>query len=86
MTRLHLFVLAIPVWLTSAELPEIKNMLATLRLDFLGFISEPVAMARYRQRFPNDRAMTDLDQWHIFETENPETFLGMYQFHVQAAR
>ena len=28
MTRLHLFVLAIPVWLTSAELPEIKNMQA----------------------------------------------------------
>jgi uncharacterized protein (TIGR01244 family) len=28
MTRLHLFVLAFPVWLTSAELPEIKNMQA----------------------------------------------------------
>ena len=27
--------------------------------------------------------MTDLDSWHMFETENPTTFAGMYQFWVQ---
>ena len=27
--------------------------------------------------------MTDLGQWHLFETENPDTFGGMYQFWVQ---
>ncbi len=27
--------------------------------------------------------MTDLDQWHVFETENPMAFTGMYQFWVQ---
>ncbi len=27
--------------------------------------------------------MTDLDRWHEFETKNPDTFSGMYQFWVQ---
>ena len=27
--------------------------------------------------------MIDLDRWHVFETENPKTFLGMYRFWVQ---
>ena len=27
--------------------------------------------------------MTDLDRWHEFETELPDTFAGMYQFLVR---
>ena len=27
--------------------------------------------------------MTDLGQWHRFETENPDIFAGMYNFFVQ---
>jgi hypothetical protein len=27
--------------------------------------------------------MTDLALWHDFETDNPSTFAGMYQFWVQ---
>ena len=27
--------------------------------------------------------MIDLDNWHVFETENPLTFLNMYQFWLQ---
>jgi hypothetical protein len=27
--------------------------------------------------------MRDLDRWHAFETEKPDTFVGMYQFWVQ---
>ena len=37
----------------------------------------------YRGRFPDDPAMTDFDNWHVFETENPLTFLNMYQFWLQ---
>jgi hypothetical protein len=29
--------------------------------------------------------MTDLDCWDNFERENPDTFVGMYQFWAQAA-
>jgi hypothetical protein len=25
----------------------------------------------------------DLDRWHAFETERPDTFAGMYQFWLQ---
>ena len=27
--------------------------------------------------------MTDLEQWHRYETDNPRTFVNMYQFWVQ---
>jgi hypothetical protein len=39
--------------------------------------------AEYAERFPADRAMTDLDCWHRFEDERPDAFRAMYQFWVQ---
>jgi len=27
--------------------------------------------------------MIDLDKWHVFETENPKTFFGLYQLWLQ---
>ena len=62
-------------------IPEIKSFLAESGLSFLGFTG-PVAQA-YRSRFPEDRSLTDLDRWHVFETENPMAFVNMYQFWVQ---
>jgi 2-polyprenyl-3-methyl-5-hydroxy-6-metoxy-1,4-benzoquinol methylase len=61
--------------------PAIKDFLAANDLAFLGF--EGPVRADYAARFPADRAMTDLDCWHQFETERPSTFLTMYQFWVQ---
>jgi hypothetical protein len=34
-------------------------------------------------RFPADKTMTDLDRWHDLESDNPLTFVGMYQFWAQ---
>jgi SAM-dependent methyltransferase/Tfp pilus assembly protein PilF len=62
-------------------IPAIQQFLRDNRLIFIGFTGA-VAEA-YRSRFPNDHAMTNLDQWHAFETENPMSFVGMYQFWVQ---
>jgi 2-polyprenyl-3-methyl-5-hydroxy-6-metoxy-1,4-benzoquinol methylase len=62
-------------------IPEIKAFLTDNNLAFLGFANPPAQA--YRARFPNDPAMTDLDRWHLFETENPKTFVNMYQFWVQ---
>ena len=62
-------------------IPQIKEFLEDNGLAFLGFTG-PVAQA-YRRRFPNDPALTDLDQWHVFETEHPDAFVNMYQFWVQ---
>jgi tetratricopeptide (TPR) repeat protein/SAM-dependent methyltransferase len=65
------------------SIPEITAFLRAHGLAFLGFTGP--ASAAYRARFPADVAMTDLDQWHQFETENPTAFIGMYQFWVQKA-
>jgi SAM-dependent methyltransferase len=66
-------------------LPEIKAFLSQNRLEFLGFELASQALQHFRQRFPFDRAMIDLDLWHIFETENPSVFAGMYDFWIQKA-
>ncbi len=66
-------------------LPQIAAFLTEHKLSLLGFELSTPLLAQYRDRFPADTAMTDLDQWHRFETENPDTFGGMYQFWVQKA-
>jgi SAM-dependent methyltransferase len=64
-------------------LPAIKAFLAEHDLEFLGFDLPPLQVQAFRKNFSDDGAMTDLDLWHIFETENPTTFRSMYQFWVQ---
>jgi tetratricopeptide (TPR) repeat protein len=64
-------------------LPAIAAALDALGLEFLGFeFGDPTAPLAYRQRFPADRGATSLDQWAAFEEENPDAFVGMYQFWV----
>jgi tetratricopeptide (TPR) repeat protein/ubiquinone/menaquinone biosynthesis C-methylase UbiE len=65
------------------NLPTIDAFLAENDLEFLGFEVDPSVLARYRQKFPHDKPMTDLALWHEFESENRRTFAGMYQFWVQ---
>ena len=38
---------------------------------------------RYAERFPGDGAKTDLDNWNLFEHDNPDTFIATYQFWAQ---
>lgn len=64
-------------------LPELSDCLAALGVEFLGFSLDPGITVQYRARFPADRAMSSLACWNIFETENPQTFAGMYQFWIQ---
>jgi SAM-dependent methyltransferase len=66
-------------------LSEIAAFLAEHRLSFLGFELGAPALAQYRARFPEDAAMTDLAKWHLFESEHPDTFGGMYLFWVQGS-
>jgi Tfp pilus assembly protein PilF/SAM-dependent methyltransferase len=62
-------------------IPQIATFLRENNLAFIGFTGQPPH--DYRKRFPEDQAATDLDRWHVFETENPATFTGMYQFWLQ---
>ena len=64
-------------------LASIDAFLQGNNLQFLGFQLEASVLHAYRQRFPNDSATTNIDHWQTFEIENPDTFLGMYQFYVQ---
>jgi len=64
-------------------LPQIKDRLAELGLSFVGFLLEPHVVGKYSQRFPGDKARTDLDNWNAFEAEFPDTFVSTYAFWVQ---
>jgi tetratricopeptide (TPR) repeat protein/2-polyprenyl-3-methyl-5-hydroxy-6-metoxy-1,4-benzoquinol methylase len=64
-------------------LAQIESFLAEVGLRFLGFEVDPRVLHHYRTRFPDDAAGTNLSNWARFETDNPDTFAGMYQFWVQ---
>lgn len=66
-------------------LTGIEAFLRDNDLAFLGFEIDASVLRAYKRRFPDDRAATNLDQWQIFENENPDTFFGMYQFWIQKA-
>ena len=66
-------------------LPAIKQFLAENNMQFLGFDPGLRLMRHYAARFPDDKAMVDLDHWHAFEQDNPYTFASMYCFWVQKA-
>ncbi len=65
-------------------IPQLKAMLAGTGLRFIGFAFDPARARHYAAQFAQSgRSPTDLDAWHAFETQNPDTFAGMYQFWVQ---
>ncbi len=66
-------------------LSQLRGMLASLDLRFLGFLLAPGVARGYAERHPDDPAMTDLRAWNDFEAEFPHAFAGMYVFWVQSA-
>ena len=64
-------------------IPQIKSFIVENGLKFIGFEFAPQVMQRHREIFGGDRFVRDLDRWHAFETERPDTFTGMYQFWMQ---
>lgn len=63
-------------------LPQIFKILENLNLEFLGFYDSKVKN-KYSKLFSNDKKNTSLNNWNQFEINNPDTFLGMYQFWVR---
>ena len=65
-------------------IPQLKTMIDTLHLEFLGFeLQNSAIAAHYRSRFPQDPFMTDLKLWDQFEAANPLMFHGTYRFWVR---
>jgi 2-polyprenyl-3-methyl-5-hydroxy-6-metoxy-1,4-benzoquinol methylase len=68
------------------SIPMLKAFITNHGLKFLGFEFGLPALQQYRGHFTSSGwAWTDLDRWHAFEAENPDTFSGMYQFWIQKA-
>src|SRR5262245_16284650 len=65
------------------NLLEIDRFLWESRIKFVGFNIESRILMQFRQSFPRPDATSDLKLWHAFETENPTTFIRMYQFWIQ---
>ncbi|MFQ5763820.1 MAG: tetratricopeptide repeat protein [Rhodospirillales bacterium] len=66
-------------------IPGIAAALDELGLRFLGFETRPSVLGRYRQRFPDDETLLDLENWHRLETDDPSIFWNLYQFWVTKA-
>jgi len=60
---------------------EIKSLLNQSDLTFVGF-TDPKVKIIYKEEFPDDRSMLNLDNWAKFEEINNSAFIGMYQFWV----
>ncbi len=61
--------------------PKIQDALQKLNLELIGLqISDDKLKNSYRAKFPDDPEMTNLDNWHEFESEFPESFQSMYIF------
>ncbi|WP_245335076.1 class I SAM-dependent methyltransferase [Bradyrhizobium mercantei] len=63
-------------------IPEIAAFLNEHGLSFGGFepFDDPAVLDRFRKQFPGTADETNLDQWHRFEIDHPETFWDMYVF------
>ncbi len=59
----------------------LKQILSRHGLEFVGFELENKKIGkRYRERYPGDHPMNDLDCWEEFEADFPDSFVSMYQF------
>ncbi|QOZ22009.1 hypothetical protein XI02_33920 [Bradyrhizobium sp. CCBAU 21365] len=65
-------------------IPEIAAFLSEHGLTFGGFepFDDPAVLDQFRKQFPSAADEANLDQWHRFEVDHPETFWDMYVFMV----
>jgi Tfp pilus assembly protein PilF/2-polyprenyl-3-methyl-5-hydroxy-6-metoxy-1,4-benzoquinol methylase len=64
-------------------LGQVESFLAEFGLQFIGFQLDLRVLHQYRARFTDDPHGTNLRNWARFEADNPDTFIGMYQFWIQ---
>jgi hypothetical protein len=65
------------------NLSVLAKFICDHELNFLGFEINRSVLQSYKSRFPDDSSATNLDHWCTYEEENPDIFIGMYQFWVQ---
>jgi hypothetical protein len=63
---------------------ELNKLLRDLKLTFLGYRNiDPELRQSYRERFPQDREMRDLDLLDQFEEDHPEMLWSLHIFWVR---
>lgn len=60
---------------------QIQSIIQQLGLTLVGFETPADAESKFMQEYPE--SLLDLEKWHHFETQYPDTFTGMYQFWLQ---
>jgi tetratricopeptide (TPR) repeat protein/2-polyprenyl-3-methyl-5-hydroxy-6-metoxy-1,4-benzoquinol methylase len=65
------------------SLDRIESFLSETGLLFIGFELDLSVLHQYRTCFTGDPAGTNLRNWARFEADNPDAFIGMYQFWIQ---
>ena len=63
-------------------IPQIKVYLDKLGLKFCGFEGAKI-VKDFKLYNTKNNDFYDLDKWQVYETLNPKTFIGMYQFWCQ---
>lgn len=61
----------------------LQEFLDSKSLLFCGFLLPDSIRSSFRQQFPSDHDMTSLQNWDLFEKQNPYLFSNMYQFWAQ---
>lgn len=65
---------------TPAQLAEFIDK---LDMQFLGFVQvQNNYVLDYAKQFPLDKSRLDLNNWELFEEQNPQMFSAMYQFYL----
>lgn len=59
---------------------RLEKEIEELGLRFVGFEQTPAIRQAFAAAFPQDRHMTELNNWHQFEQRYPHTFKNMYLF------
>jgi len=65
---------------TAFTLDEIATLLDEHKLRFAGFSVPGLVVRQFLERFPGNSWPGRLEDWAVFERENPRTFDGMYTF------
>jgi hypothetical protein len=61
------------------NLLQISEAINEMGLKLIGLeTNDPFALKNYIKSFPEDPKATSLQNWHRFEQDNPQTFIGMY--------
>ena len=62
------------------DIKNIEQLLEQYNLTFLGFEFRQSITSKYLSYYPEDKKLINLENWRNYELNNPNTFLGMYNF------